>query len=363
MAKTGLILRQVPTSLVSQARPDPERVGMEETDGVCSLDRWQPDWVLVSPTLRRIAIVDLCRPSDMYPGQLLAAGNRKQQVYSPLLYALEHYSSQGWVIHVFPWVVGIRGLIDPEPICALLKFLDIPRVHWQLVIDRTVLASVQALHFLHQVRFGGSPGTMGSMQDPETSDMEAVLEAATLQSLRKRRRTTTLNPNGRDSPDLRRGERLRPRTRTTRTSSPNVASDTSLNAIPAGISPAVPTGLNSGPTSTDSAPLPEQQDAVNTLLAKALPTVSPARRTKRGRDAGAQELADEGYADSDITGVSQHGSNRKRRKRHKVSSASSVFDTDDPAGRRATWKRRSRDIDDQADRLWSKWRQLDACRR
>jgi hypothetical protein len=65
--------------------------------------RRQPDWFLVSHHHKRIAIVDLCRPSDVHPAQLLAAAKRKQQAYLPLPEALSFYSDQGWTIHVLPW--------------------------------------------------------------------------------------------------------------------------------------------------------------------------------------------------------------------------------------------------------------------
>ncbi len=38
---------------------------------------------------------------------------------------------------------------------TLLKFLDIQRKHWQIVIEQSALASVRAFHFLHKVRFEG----------------------------------------------------------------------------------------------------------------------------------------------------------------------------------------------------------------
>ena len=85
----------------------------------------------------------------------ITAGVRTQQRYSPLVEALAQYSDNGWVIHVFPWVVGIRGMVDPQSINALLGFLEIPKKHWQAAVERTVLASVRALYFLHRVRFGG----------------------------------------------------------------------------------------------------------------------------------------------------------------------------------------------------------------
>ncbi len=58
-------------------------------------------------------------------------------------------------MHVFPLIVGIWGMIDSSHVQSLLKFLDIQRKHWQIVIEQTALASVGAIHFLHKVRFGG----------------------------------------------------------------------------------------------------------------------------------------------------------------------------------------------------------------
>ena len=41
-------------------------------------------------------------PSDVHPGQLRAAAERKQQTYGCLEEALSYYAEQGWVVHVFP---------------------------------------------------------------------------------------------------------------------------------------------------------------------------------------------------------------------------------------------------------------------
>jgi hypothetical protein len=62
----------------------------------------------------------------------------------------------GWVIHVFPWVVSIRRLLDPRHINALLEFLEIHKRQWQIAAEKAMLALVDALHFMHRVRFGGS---------------------------------------------------------------------------------------------------------------------------------------------------------------------------------------------------------------
>jgi ribonuclease HI len=186
MQHTGLTLHLIPAARVAEALgqdPDPTA----DPDAVKDLGRWQPDWVFVSAAKKRIALVDLCRPADDHPQQLVAAGIRKQQRYGPLVEALSHYSDNGWLIHVFPWVVGIRGMIDPRLIGALLGFLNVPQKHWRPAVERTALASVQALHFLHRVRFGGSsedrrPGLSrqsGDGSDGECDDTE-VLEQATL---------------------------------------------------------------------------------------------------------------------------------------------------------------------------------------
>ncbi len=63
MAKTGLVLRS--TSLA-----DVDQLGWR-----------QPGWILVSEVHKKIAIVDMSRPSDVHQAQLLAAAIRKQQTY------------------------------------------------------------------------------------------------------------------------------------------------------------------------------------------------------------------------------------------------------------------------------------------
>ena len=100
----------------------------------------QPDWVLVSYHHKRIVIVDLCLPSDLRPVKLLAAAMHNQQTYLPLQETPTYYSDQGWTI-VFPWVSGIRGIINPSHVHALLRFLELS--NWQMAVERTVLAFPQ----------------------------------------------------------------------------------------------------------------------------------------------------------------------------------------------------------------------------
>jgi hypothetical protein len=94
--------------------PDPG----ESPETMRDLGRWQPDWVFVSSQHKRIALVDLCRSADGLPNQVTTAGTWKQYKNSPLLKALIYYSDNGWVAHIFPWVVGMRDLIDTQETLA-----------------------------------------------------------------------------------------------------------------------------------------------------------------------------------------------------------------------------------------------------
>jgi len=187
LKSTGLVLRPVSATSIARARSQPTADPNSEQD----LGRWQPDWILVSDELKKIAILDLCRPSDVHPAQLTAAAIRKQDGYSPLVEALDHYTGSGWTVHVFPWVVGTRGLIDPSHIHALLDFLEIPGKCRKLAVERTVLASVKALYFMHQVRFGGLYGRRKTeskchcdTSDSENTDDEELLTTPSCQRQR-----------------------------------------------------------------------------------------------------------------------------------------------------------------------------------
>ncbi len=176
MGNMGLTLSKVPAAVVATAGKPFVADSAEE----CDIQRWQPDWVAISFDHKRIVIIDLCHPSDVHKDQLEVAATLKQDGYHPLIRALDFYTTQGWIVHVFPWVVGIRGLLHPSHICALLQFLEVPHKHWLSAVEGTVLASVNAFHFLHRVRFGGLPvgAPLGTGLDQadlgeDTSDLDA----------------------------------------------------------------------------------------------------------------------------------------------------------------------------------------------
>ncbi len=95
MGNTSLALSKVPAAVVADAG---KSSGVDAA-GKCELQRWQPDWVAISYAQKRIAIIDLCRPSDAYKDQPEAAATLKQGGYSSRFLALDFYTCQGWVIH------------------------------------------------------------------------------------------------------------------------------------------------------------------------------------------------------------------------------------------------------------------------
>ena len=72
LRSTGLVLCPVSTTSVAQARRQPTDDPESEQD----LGRWQPDWIIFSSELKKIAILDLCCPSDAHPTQLTVAATK-----------------------------------------------------------------------------------------------------------------------------------------------------------------------------------------------------------------------------------------------------------------------------------------------
>ncbi len=106
LAATGLKLQQVPMEEVQQALQDSNNT--ESDFGNVDLGRWQPDFILISWKHKRIAVVDLTRPSDVLSVQLEEAYRSKKQKYGPVRSALHHYIREGWTIVILIWVIGTR---------------------------------------------------------------------------------------------------------------------------------------------------------------------------------------------------------------------------------------------------------------
>jgi hypothetical protein len=94
MAKTvtGLCLSCVSVACMpSSGLPLPDH-----HDDMIFVGRLQPDLVLVSHSLRKIAIVEVGRPMDGSSEQLAAAHEKKMRTYAPLPGALQAYCDEGW---------------------------------------------------------------------------------------------------------------------------------------------------------------------------------------------------------------------------------------------------------------------------
>jgi hypothetical protein len=106
LAATGLKMQQVPIEAVQQALQDSNNT--EADLGNVDLGRWKPDFILVSWKRKRIAVVDLTRPSVVLSAQLEEAYRSKKRKYCPVRSALHHYIREGWTIKILPLVISIR---------------------------------------------------------------------------------------------------------------------------------------------------------------------------------------------------------------------------------------------------------------
>ena len=153
-----------------------------------SLVRWQPDFIAISYTSKKIAIgPEVCRPSDTRAENLVEAYQRKIKAYHPILVALKNYIASGWTIRIIPWVVGARGLVHEQSLQDALEFLDIPREQRSPIVRDTVRASVEALAFMCRLRF--SPSLQNRTFDTDDPLPNQVANAAD-QNLSRKRKTT-----------------------------------------------------------------------------------------------------------------------------------------------------------------------------
>jgi hypothetical protein len=337
MAKTGLVLRPTDHATIEQ------------------IGRRQPDWLLVSTEFKRIAIPDLCRPSDVLPIQIPTAAKRKQHAYSPLVEALSYYTEQGWIVHIFPWVVGIRGMIDPVYVESLLKFIGIQRKLWKVAVERSVLASVRAFHYLHKVRFGGLSRAVCPDPDPCNSDSEQDVSKENISAKRRSRRShTNLAQDCTDSdssPDSTVGNRppkrlppkaLPSRHQSAREDSTEVSGTQSANVNPH------PEGITPHPTRSRTNPKLPQAAAKQ----KSSKKCSTKRRSRATRPTASviHECVQTSSVDTRST------ASRKPPKRKRWDRITSL-DSDNPDQRPT--KQLQCTADDQPEALWTRWRQLE----
>mgnify|MGYP006978522195 FL=1 len=149
MRSTGLKLQTVSAACMVEAGRLPSG---DHSDSIC-VGNLQPDLVLVSPSLKRIGLLDLCRPFDSNAEMLSAARQRKLRTYGPLLEALRSYLESGWQVLILPWVVGVRGMVDAKSVLEILDFLRVSRQRRAKIVEAVTIESVKALYSLHQIRY------------------------------------------------------------------------------------------------------------------------------------------------------------------------------------------------------------------
>ncbi len=97
-------------------------------------------------------------------------------------------------------------MIDLLHVESLLKFLDIQQKLWHGAIEQTVLASVQALHFLHRVRFKGrlevGRPDLGPELNDSTDDDDVVDGGRTRKSQRAGATLDCTDSYGNDNPEV-----------------------------------------------------------------------------------------------------------------------------------------------------------------
>jgi hypothetical protein len=170
MLATGLQLRRISTAQVQDSgRPVSDA---DVVTGETAVGRWRPDFLAISYSRSKIAIVEVCRPSqaDVHLERLDAAYQGKLAVYGSLLTALSFYTEIGWTVQILPWVVGARGLIKKRHMCNALEFLEVSHKKQQSIIEGTVQASIAALAFMQRTRF--SARTAGPSQLSPSSKAE-----------------------------------------------------------------------------------------------------------------------------------------------------------------------------------------------
>jgi hypothetical protein len=92
-------------------------------------------------------------PLDHTRTSIRRAGERKRLKYQLIVDALAHLKAEGWKVEVLPWVAGVRGVLDTKGICKAAKFLEIPPAYHTVLLQKSALASVESLVFLHRVRY------------------------------------------------------------------------------------------------------------------------------------------------------------------------------------------------------------------
>ena len=245
-------------------------------------------------------------------------------------------------------------MIDPQYIGALLGFLEIPKKHWQTAVERTVLASVRALHFLHRVRFGGLLAdrredrelTLRSGEDSD-EDCYDVTDLDVPASLKRKKVPTSAGPELPSEDAL-----VEPLVkRQLRHHHPTIPRQSSMSTSA--------TARRTQPQTTGRTANPTHHSPRTKWRNTNVWSKDKCKQTRLGACNPDPAEAVEMDTGSPIYREGGHlpdYSHLARRKRKLRSSSNRVYDTDDPDGRNPKQPRHS--TGDHRDMLWYRWRQL-----
>jgi len=116
-------------------------------------------------------------PLDHTRTSIRRAGERKRLKYQLIVDALAHLKAEGWKVEVLPWVAGVRGVLDTKGICKAAKFLEIPQAYHTVLLQKSALASVESLVFLHRVRYAPQQQASFDKDNPLRSKFKKYVAA------------------------------------------------------------------------------------------------------------------------------------------------------------------------------------------
>jgi hypothetical protein len=221
------------------------------------------------------------------------------------------------------------------------------------VLERTVIASVRAFHFLHRVRFGGLAEPQRSELDSEHSDADSSANVKGVGAKRKPRRREAEDAQNYTDSDSSAADDLMEQPRSlSRLRSTTVATTASTAKLP--------TAREAGTTAP-------RQISPLARRAPALPRTRGKKTTQQTNKAGRakprlMQVAGRGPVLS-VRGKVRIFGQQLKRKRCGRANVTGTFDTDDPDQRPIKQQRNAPEDPPDLTTLWTRWRKMEPQKR
>ena len=248
-------------------------------------------------------------------------------------------------------------MVDSLHIESLLKFFCIPRKNWPEVLERTVIASVRAFHFLHRVRFGGPAEPQRSELDSEHSDVDSggnVKGVGTKRNPRRREAEDAQNYTDSDSStadDLMEQPRSLSRLRST-----TAATAASTAGLPTAHGAGATAPRQISPLARRAPALPRTRGEKNTQKANKASRARPRIMRVTGRGSVLSVRGNDGNP-------RKCGQLQPKRKRCGRANVTGTFDTDDPDQQPIKQQRNAPEDPPDLTTLWNRWRKMEPQKR